>query len=267
MNHPRAIAAFVSLFAALVCCGREDVDLAAPDAGCVGDAACAPAPDASVCRENGVECGAPDDCCSRRCEAGLCLASGACAAPETPCATRSGCCSGRCEPFGEGSGLVCLNYCVANGGACDKAQRCCSLACNGGVCGGDAACKIVGDGCSTDAECCSNKCDQNRCQNDPSATCRPSGEGCEDDAGIPCCSKVCSALTKRCDLGPGACREPGTPCVQDGDCCRGQCLESRGAFVCTAPCLANGAACNSGGDCCAGGCRGAPATCGGDGDQ
>jgi hypothetical protein len=75
---------------------------------------------------------------------------------------------------------------------------------------------------------------------------------------------VCNPTTQRCDLGPGACREPGTPCVVDGDCCRGHCTMGAGGVpACTAPCLQDGADCNSAGDCCSGTCSGSPSKCGG----
>ena len=78
---------------------------------------------------------------------------------------------------------------------------------------------------------------------------------------MACCSGFCKA--GRCDLGAGGCRESSTPCNQDGDCCRGQCLRNaQGVDVCTAPCLADGLACNSNGDCCGGFCGGSPSQCG-----
>jgi hypothetical protein len=251
------------LSAAIVCCGRETIDLAAAtDAGCA-DAKCSPLGDgSSVCRENGIACTQATECCSSRCESNVCLASGACAAPATPCSSRGSCCGGRCEPLGLNAILVCSNYCVANGGACDSAQKCCALACNEGVCGG-ASCQVAGDSCSIDADCCWGSCRQNQCQSDANARCRPSGESCDDAGGPPCCSNVCNPRTNRCDLGAGSCREPGTPCIQDGDCCRGTCAQDiNGTPVCTASCLPTGAACNSDGDCCNGGCAGTPLTCG-----
>jgi hypothetical protein len=102
------------------------------------------------------------------------------------------------------------------------------------------------------------------CAFDSSIVCRPSGEACTGgDAGVGCCSGICNASTGRCELGPGACREPGTPCTVNADCCRGECKPgSSGIPVCTAPCLADGANCNSGGDCCSSTCTGSPSTCG-----
>jgi hypothetical protein len=82
---------------------------------------------------------------------------------------------------------------------------------------------------------------------------------------VSCCSGMCNQSTGRCDLGSGPpCREPGSLCVSDADCCRGHCLPGAGGLPqCSAPCLQDGADCNSAGDCCSGVCSGSPATCGG----
>lgn len=250
-------------------CGEEAIDLGARSStsdasttdGALDDAGsgCTKGQPA-VCAPDGATCTSASACCSQRCEGGFCVTSGTCTAPGTACTTRSTCCSGRCEPTG--GDRICLGYCAADGAHCDGSQDCCSLACHANVCGG-VICSVFGGSCAKNEECCSRSCDNGFCAVDSSTTCRASGEGCPTDAGASCCSGVCNQATARCDLGPGACRQPGTPCMVDGDCCRGLCKAgANGVPVCTSQCLADGAGCNSAGDCCGSVCTGAPARCG-----
>jgi hypothetical protein len=263
----------------------QTVDLAAPqddDAGVVdasadarpdnvaqtdasdGGSACNAQADAGrkVCRVNGETCGLGSDCCSRRCTGSYCLPSGTCAPPYAQCAARRDCCSGRCEPHGPMGTLSCVPFCQIDGAPCRSAQACCSLACNFGVCGGPL-CKTLGHFCDADGECCSGACQNTRCTS-VAAACLPTGEACALDGGGPkCCSGECDAVTGRCDLGPGACREPSSPCARDADCCRGPCAPNvHGFLVCQAACLGDGADCNSDGDCCSQQCNGFPSRCG-----
>src|SRR5262249_28450863 len=69
-----------------------------------------------------------------------------------------GCCGGRGEPVTGASGVrQCTSLCVADGVACATALDCCSLGCNGGVCGA-TLCKVESESCSANADCCSNIC-------------------------------------------------------------------------------------------------------------
>ena len=242
----------------LLSCGREIVDLGpAMDGGALMDAS-AECGD-GTCRPNGGECSSPDECCSGRCESHVCLAPGTCAPPGASCANRSLCCGGRCDMKSRTSS-ACESYCAPNRARCATAAQCCSLSCTDGRCGG-ALCGVVGQSCSNDAECCSNSCDQNQCR-DSDRSCRTAGDACDSDGGMICCSGVCNDLTRRCDFGPGPCREPDAPCITDGDCCRGQCLpNAQGDKACTAPCLEEGRDCNGAGDCCSSRCEGNPSKC------
>jgi hypothetical protein len=215
-----------------------------------------------ACQPNGADCVAAVDCCSARCVDGVCLEPGTCGGPGIVCAARSDCCSARCEPVPGSGAQACLTYCVADGGTCTSANDCCSLACNGGVCGG-AICGENGDACATDADCCGGICSvlDGRCVIDAAATCRATGENCTSGGGSPCCF-ICDDATSRCDFGPGACRPNGTPCIQDGDCCRGTCAAgASGVPVCTATPLLDGTPCTSPADCVGGACGGAPPIC------
>ncbi len=230
-----------------------------------GELRCPAGGDAATCQSNGQGCRDATSCCSGRCEGGYCLPPGTCSPPGAPCNDRNSCCSGRCEPGARGS-LSCSQFCQANGAPCDDPDDCCSLACNGGQCGGPI-CKTASENCSGDVECCSGKCAMGRCAI-MTNSCLPTAEACAGDAGPDCCSSVCDEMTGRCDLGPGNCREPSSPCTSDSDCCLGTC--SRGSQsglpgsvpTCTAACLFQGQDCNSNGDCCAGVCGGAPSRCG-----
>lgn len=162
-------------------------------------------PDVRMCLPLGGACVADGDCCTQVCRMGTCLMGASCFGPGVNCRTRSDCCSGRCEPSGNarGQGLVCTAYCSPDMSPCTDAHACCSLACNGGVCGGPICLKI-GDQCTNDSQCCFGQCDMRhipRVCDAPLRTqpCRPTGEACGADAGAPCCSKVCDPQTGRCD--------------------------------------------------------------------
>jgi hypothetical protein len=183
--------------------------------------------------------------------------SATCDPPGTLCnAASSNCCSGRCEPE-SGTGIVkCLDACRADGVACSKALDCCTLACNGGVCGG-TECHIESDPCTSNADCCSNICSGNQCQIDPATqNCRPTGETCNSGPGSGCCSQVCdqSQNPERCGFGATVCHGPGATCTQNGDCCRGVC--DTGTHTCTQPCTANGGNCTTNANCCSNNCNG-----------
>jgi len=274
-----AVTAVTISAAAMTACGREDVDLldtppsgpgadggdeAADDGGSLGDgtrgdgAGCPDAP-SGVCRTSGDVCASAQDCCSDRCENGICLPA-ACGAPGAACTTRDQCCSGACEPVPGTPNRACLGYCKRNGVACTRAQDCCSLACLGGVCAA-GVCGKTGDDCTLASDCCSGKCTTGRCELDTLLSCRPSGEDCNSGGGIGCCGP-CNQ-DGRCDVGPGACRAIGAPCLTTADCCRGSCAQTvnQGPLVCVADCVLEGASCATSSDCCAGSCAGAPSTC------
>ena len=289
----RALAALVAAFVAAAC--GEDVNFnAAPagdaavkeaaasldgatndgstDASQAGDASpCSSDAATGMCRSNGQMCERASDCCSMRCESApgdytdYCLPSGTCSAPGAECENRGTCCSGRCEPGGPHGSLECGPFCQPNGSPCESPQDCCSLGCNAGVCGGPI-CGALESVCSDDSGCCSGRCSSGHCA--PTAEqCFTTGEECGADTGMYCCSQLCNTATGRCDLGPGACREPSSPCIQTDpmdECCLGSCQPNaqEGVPVCTAQCRGQGADCGSDGDCCTGFvCGGTPSTC------
>jgi hypothetical protein len=254
-------------------CGREDVVLDAPlttadaadlaDGRALGDAThgeggSCPEGGVRTCRNAGEACGDAHDCCEERCERGVCLPP-TCGAPGAACTARAECCSGLCEPVPGTPNRACLGYCKRAAEPCSRAQDCCSLACLGGACAA-GVCAKTGSDCTGDGDCCSGRCVAARCQLDTLLSCRPSGEDCNSGGGVGCCA-TCNA-DQRCDLGAGACRVIGAPCVTTGDCCRGACARvGQGPLVCTAPCIGEGAGCATTAECCAGSCSGAPATC------
>ncbi len=222
------------------------------------------------CLPLGETCVSDGDCCTRVCRTGTCLSGAACAAPGAACNRRSDCCSGRCEPSNQGGGRVCTGYCRPDTSPCMGPHDCCSLACNGGLCGGPT-CARIGEPCTSDPQCCEEHCDtqHNHVCDVPrrAQSCRPTGEACGGDAGVQCCSTACNFLTGRCDLGAiGPCREPSTPCMADTDCCSGgACVASTvpgGGLVCSATCGTDGQLCATDNDCCSHQCRGPlPSTC------
>ena len=264
--------------AAVAACGREDVvlvdvpsvtatdggDEASDDGGSLGDgmrgdgAGCPDAP-STVCRTSGDTCASAQDCCSDRCENAICLPA-ACGAPGAACTARDQCCSGACEPVPGTPNRACLGYCKRLGTACSRAQDCCSLACLGGVCAA-GVCARTGDDCVLPSDCCSRKCTTGRCELDTVLSCRPSGEDCNSGGGVGCCGP-CNQ-DQRCDVGPGACRGIGAPCLATSDCCRGTCarVSNQTPLVCMADCVAEGATCATSAECCAGSCSGSPSTC------
>ena len=178
-----------------------------------------------LCTATMGSCAHDSDCCEGdRCVANICLPPApTCSAPGLPCLSIPiTCCSGRCEPTGPGGTPVCAPYCEPDNSPCSTAAECCSLACNGGFCGG-AICSTVGSICQFDNDCCSSQCVGNRCV--PSAsTCLPSGESCSD-AGIGCCSGVCNEMGRCGVVGAvseyGSCLAPAAPCSRFGfpSCC------------------------------------------------
>lgn len=229
----------------------------------------------TTCLPPGDPCVVDGDCCLQTCRMGICLENGACGAPGTPCQTRDICCSHRCEPSGMSMG-VCQPYCRADTAPCTEPLQCCSLSCNNGFCGGPICAKL-GDPCMSDAQCCMGHCDTRHvprvCDTfggQGMQTCRQTGEACGGvDGGSECCSHVCNAMTGRCDLGGGGCRENSTPCQMDSDCCtlisaqlQSKCLpNNQGVPVCVENCVANGQSCGTSNDCCSHKCRGTPSVC------
>jgi len=220
-------------------------------------------PDGAACVRTGNACALPDDCCSHFCIDHVCTEFGACQSATTACTNAGSCCSGRCEPITGTTSRRCLDYCRADGVACEKALDCCTLGCFGGKCGG-GLCRIESEPCTTNAECCSNICDTSRgqCQIDRvNPDCRPTGETCTSGTGSGCC-EVCNKSTDRCEFGPSTCRAQGTSCTKDADCCKGKCLPNdSGQLVCQTPCSPDGQPCSMSAQCCGFNCAGTPARC------
>lgn len=231
------------------------------DGGCPAELDAGP----ESCQANGSHCQTAHDCCTGRCELSYCLPMGTCSAPGALCDTRQDCCSGRCEPSSRNGTLECSPFCKADKTPCDNPNECCSLGCNGGMCGGPL-CVTAGGKCTVNSQCCSVRCEGGVCFLPPSA-CVGTGEGCGSDAGTMCCTGFCNGRTGRCDLSPyGMCLEPSSPCYMDSECCPplGLCVRNNmlGIDACTAPCQAEGQDCNSNGECCDGlACSGLPQRC------
>jgi len=213
-----------------------------------------------ACQANGAKCAQPSECCSSRCENGFCAQAGQCKATNVDCDPKAkDCCSGRCEPVqGMTNVTRCANYCVGDGAACTKAIDCCGLGCWNGKCGAPR-CALQSQPCAQNADCCSNICDANtkKCQLDPQNTmCRGTGESCNSGSQMGCCSKVCSKTLDpkedRCDLAPDVCRGESATCAKDADCCHGICDPN--THKCKTPCAPTSGACTVAGDCCSGSC-------------
>ena len=172
-----------------------------------------------------------------------------------PCA-QGECGSGSfCATNPDGESL-CLEegYCTADGSPCTQASECCSLACNGGQCGGDI-CTPEGDSCENASDCCSNSC-----EGTPLA-CASAGTGCKvlgervtgatlEEAAAGCCSLYAINVGTetepdyRCNRASD-CGSRGDLCINPEDCCSGFCLDGRcptqnligGARVAGEPCV------------------------------
>ncbi len=213
------------------------------------------------------------DCCSGTCAGSKCVGSargdggggttggGACLSPAAACSASNACCSGLCEPVTGMAGVVqCLDACKGNGVACAKAQDCCSLGCNGGVCG-PTKCTVEGDSCTGNVDCCSGICAaDHKCAIDSAnSTCRPTGETCNSGPQSGCClatptDDLCDKTVNppRCGLPPAACRGTTATCAADADCCSGHC--DPGTKKCSTPCVPTSGGCTTGADCCASSC-------------
>ena len=208
---------------------------------------------AADCQGLGGECDDAGECCTGRCASGFCADdAGFCDDVGIDCSNGASCCSGRCEPV-EGSGDVfCLGICFADGQACTRAQDCCGLGCNDGVCGGEI-CSREGENCDEDANCCSNRCaDDGRCEIDRESGCRPSGEDCTSGGPTECCG-VCDDDLDRCVPGADTCRSQGVDCDDDNECCSGNCTDG----TCReSECVDTGGDCASDFECCSSQCEG-----------
>ncbi|MBK6531683.1 MAG: hypothetical protein IPF99_19370 [Deltaproteobacteria bacterium] len=109
---------------------------------------------------------------------------------------------------------------------------------------------MLDESCASSTDCCPGfTCSGNRCR-PPTTTCFGTGNTSVCASEAQCCgSLVCAFLrnTMRCCTGARggcrtsaeccgqmlcvagrcACREPGTGCNQDGDCCTGRCSAGR----------------------------------------
>ena len=258
----------------LAACGAEDIGLGQPtldaatgdDAGAFrGDSSASPCEEGTAsCRPLGAACTAGGECCAAHCASGICAAPTSCAGAGVACTSRDQCCSGLCEPVAGSTALACLPEGEPDGKPCASAADCCSLACNGGTCGG-RECLREGTDCVTDADCCSGECAGDagsKCVLDPVATCRAAGDDCHSGGGAPCCG-VCDDSSGRCDLGPGPLRPSGSVCTADADCARGSCAANAGGvMVCTSAPLEDGVSCLASFECASQACVGNPPVCG-----
>jgi hypothetical protein len=239
--------------------------------GNVGDAG------AKACNMADAVCAKGFDCCSGTCNGGHCvgntLVSGggdggagsavACIGPTTACTTGNQCCSGLCEPVTGMAGVIqCRDACRADGVACVDAQDCCTLACNGGVCGG-TICRVESETCTVNSDCCSNLCDPatKKCLIDAAnSTCRPTGETCNSGPQKGCCgataaNDLCDKSTNppRCIAPPSLCKGDKATCVADADCCNKHCDPA--SHTCgVAACVPAAGPCMTGADCCTSSC-------------
>jgi hypothetical protein len=223
----------------------------------------------STCSATMGTCNHDSDCCmGGRCIGYLCEPPTNCAAPGAPCPAFGSCCSGRCEPSVTAGPPVCASYCTPDNKACTKASDCCSLACNGGMCGG-GICGQSGSACQVDSDCCSDDCAPGgHCVVVVSSdTCLASGESC-GDGGISCCSGTCNIDTKLCGAaGYGSCLPRNSPCSRDGfstGCCENEyngppaltCMSVGTASIPTCQgCSPDGQRCAADSDCCSKDCN------------
>jgi hypothetical protein len=167
------------------------------------------------------------------------------------------------------SGPLCdLGFCSSEGASCTLDADCCSLNCDGGICGAAAgACKVQGASCGSDGDCCSLAC-ATTC-GASGGDCGPIGESCS--TGNSCCSGFCAGSDGAgcasggigCRCAPALeCRAQGELCAADADCCNSYCDRPGDATVglCTknvATCETAGEPCSptgSNGSCCSGQC-------------
>ena len=204
-------------------------------------------------------CGHPDECCSSFCLDGACINPGDCSLPEEACTAPSDCCTGRCEPETGTGEVKCLNFCFDDGQACEKALDCCDLGCWNGVCdSGPGPCFIQSSDCNADSDCCSNICLDGECDIDETNTdCRPTRETCNSGSGSGCCH-VCDDTQDPpiCVYGDDICKPTGGICVDDADCCKGQCLDDgTGVLRCDPACIDTGLPCTFSAECCETNCQ------------
>ena len=146
-----------------------------------------------------------------------------------------------------------LGLCADGGGSCTIDADCCSLNCEGGICGSAAgACGVKGDLCEEAGDCCSFNC-ATTCAGS-TANCDPIGEACT--GGNTCCSDYCAnPVGEACDPGEAGCRcaqafycrAQGELCSDDLDCCNSYCDRPGGAIV--GHCASVGSCLNAGEPC------------------
>ena len=150
------------------------------------------------------------------------------------CESTIECCGGfACEPDGTGASRCSdTTACTGVGGDCAQASECCSLACDGEVCLGDAGlCQPEGGTCDADSDCCSNDCGGDSSCQSAGAGCSVLGERCGSEGfDDGCCSKNCENVGSESDpdlrcARASTCGARGDLCVAGSDCCSGVCGE------------------------------------------
>ena len=140
--------------------------------------------------------------------------------------------------------------CSPHRASCETAEDCCDFVTGHSDCVGKKCCSARGVRCMDDDQCCSNAgyCDPPDV-NHPgdkycgAVVCRESGTACNLDA--ECCSQVC--VNGACGLM--ICSENGFDCAADTDCCSGHCEADK---RCGSTCAPVGGVCHGDGDCCGG---------------
>ena len=117
--------------------------------------------------------------------------------------------------------------CSGPGVACQQPNDCCSLVCQGGVCGG-TLCISDNQGCSRTSgpACCSGACSAGGVCNPLNNTCKTLGNACAGSA--ECCSGLCK--NNICATS-SFCGQVGDTCSRAADCCGGICTIGSGAAL------------------------------------
>jgi hypothetical protein len=140
------------------------------------------------------------------------------------------------------------NCCLPDGQLCGEGATCCSE-CNPatGTCGGVAPCVLENEVCQVDEDCCSDNClPDGVC----GLLCRERGTDCVEDSD--CCTELC-------DGAICACRPDGANCARTAQCCETGSVCLNGTCDPSPECIPAGdLGCTSDGGCCQG--AGLPST-------
>lgn len=129
--------------------------------------------------------------------------------------------------------------CPRSGATCSSDLDCCApTTCREGRC--NLACMPMGEMCVQDSDCCApNACITGRCA--PRPMCVERGGACTPSETENTCCPPNVCVDGRCDL----CRDPGSMCTRNSDCCGGSpCVAGRCA------CRPTSGRCTTPADCC-----------------